>query len=162
SIRFSYRDGLLDRAEINHPERVVQFRHDAVGRIIEIRDYSGRSWRYEYDDLGDLLAFITPPTERYRAGLCTLYEYSTPFKSAFGAHNLSRIFDPAGRLYLENEYGDIEDDISFNHVIRQRQGGGESLFEYEAVDQVFEHEYNNQQRPAFQTTQTARNGQLLH
>jgi len=157
-----YADGRLKTVFVNHAKRWVEFEYDTVGRIMLARDHTLRVWRYEYDDWGDLIAHTTPPTDRYPSGLTTTYDYSSALTSGLLQHSLIRIVDPAGRAYLENEYGSAPGTTSFNHVIRQRQGGGESFIEYETVVQPFEHDYTDAERPAFQTNFFGRNGHAVH
>jgi RHS repeat-associated protein len=164
-LQFVYQEderGLLDQVLVNHLTRVIQFHYDTQGRITDITDYIGRTWRYAYDDLNDLVAVTSPTTDSYPHGLTTCYEYRTAFASGLAQHNLTHIIDAAGQLYLENEYGESPGDINFNRVIRQRQGSGETTFEYEDVAPVFERDYSDAQRPAHQTTMMDRNGHLSH
>jgi RHS repeat-associated protein len=162
ALGFAYADGRLDTVAVNHPRRVVRLLYDDQERIVAIEDYTGRVWRYEYDDLGDLVAVTTPATDRYRAGLTTTYEYSSAGFSPGPPHNLVRILDPAGRLYLENEYGADEIDLSLNRVVRQRQGDGETTFEYQSIVQEFDFDYSEMERPAFQTLVVEPNGHPIH
>src|SRR5439155_21147934 len=59
----------------NSQIRILVFAYDDQGRIVLIRDYTkhfdpqGRQWRYEYDDLGDLIAVTSPVNDRYPNGL---------------------------------------------------------------------------------------------
>lgn len=164
-LQFVYRDdegGLLDHVLVNHEDRSVHFSYDSRNRIEAITDFTGRTWRYSYDDLNDLVAVTTPSTDRYPDGLTTCYEYSTAGTTGRLQHNLTRIIDAEGQLYLENEYGTSSGQRDFNRVIRQRQGGGEATFEYESVIPVFEEEYTDSQRPAHQTTMVDRNGHPVH
>jgi YD repeat-containing protein len=70
-LRFSYDpDGRLAVVEVNHPDRVVRFAYDERGRIVELRDYAGRAWRYAYDDFGDLIAALST-AHRSTAASCS-------------------------------------------------------------------------------------------
>jgi YD repeat-containing protein len=162
-LAFTYTEENLTKVEINHPARFVTLIYDTVDRIIEVRDHTGRPWTYEYDDWGDLVAVTSPATSRYPAGLLTNYEYSSSEFSPPLQHNLLRIIDPAGQLYLENDYGLGQGLLSFNRVVRQRQGNGEYFYEYETVvDEEFEFDYKDSEKPAVQVNQTMRNGQMVH
>lgn len=152
-------DQRLSQIEINHPQRLVAIHYDAKDRICSIRDYIDRKWSYTYDSYGDLIAVTSPSTDRYDCGLTVNYDYSSAFHSGNLQHNLVRIIDAAGQIYLETEYGTSRGLLNFNRVVRQRQGGGEYLFEYEDIDQVFDIEYPDEQRPAHQTVLVERNGQ---
>jgi RHS repeat-associated protein len=162
-LDFSYQDDNLHQIEINHPERILEFQqYDEQGRICAIRDYSGRQWQYFYDDFGDLSAVATPGTDRYPEGLTVCYEYTSALYSRELQHNLTRIIDSLGQMYLENEYGADPGRLNFNRVVRQRQGGGERFFEYEDVIEEFDFDYSDEKRPAHQTTMVERNGQPIH
>ena len=167
-LRFLYPDGKLRQVAINHPGRIVQFFYDDQDRITHITDYTtefggqGRRWIYTYDDLGDLVAVTTPKPDRYPDGLTTCYEYSSAQFTGELQHNLTQIIDPAGQLYLENEYGIEAGLLRFNRVIRQRQGNGEAFFEYDDIVQEFTHTYSDAERPVHQTTMVERNGHPVH
>lgn len=154
-------DERLAQVEINHPQRLVAFEYDAQARICSIRDYTGRQWGYAYDSLGDLIAVTSSATDRYDCGLTVCYDYSSAFHTGELQHNLIRIIDAAGQIYLETEYGTSRGLLNFNRVVRQRQGGGEYRFEYQDIDQVFDAEYPDEQRPAHQTFLVERNGQVV-
>ena len=159
---------LLQFIKINNENRVVQFHYDEQDRIKTIEDYftingEHRKWHYAYDDFGDLVAVTTPKTDRYPYGLTTCYEYSSAqFSLIELQHNLTQINDPAGQMYLENEYGSDVGTLNFNRVTRQRQGKGETYFEYQDIIQEFDQEYSDIDRPAYQTNVTERNGHLVH
>jgi RHS repeat-associated protein len=161
-LRFRYADGRLSLVEVNSPDRTARFLYDSVGRIATITDHAGRTWRYIYDDFGDLIYVVTPRTDRYPGGLAWEYEYSSATATGLLQHNLLRVRDPAGRDYVANEYGQAQGLTEFNRVVRQRLGNGESLFEYQAVDQIFDHDYAPSDRPSFQTNFVDRNGQVIH
>jgi RHS repeat-associated protein len=167
-LDFAYQQDRLQRVVVNHPDRVLEFAYDDQERISLIRDWTrafgpqGRQWRYAYDDLGDLVAVTVPATDRYPAGLTTRYEYSSARTTGALQHNLERLIDPAGRTYVENEYGRDAGLLSFNRVVRQRQGGGEASFDYQDVVQEFDFDYRDMERPAHQTTLIERNGHPVH
>jgi hypothetical protein len=94
--------------------------------------------------------------------MTTCSEYSTAFTTDRLQHNLVRIIDGAGRLYLENDYGRDSGQPSFNRVVRQRQGGGETIFEYGPVRAAFDRDYAEAERPVLQTTVIQWSGQTEH
>lgn len=164
----------LEKVYINNPARVVSFEYDTLDRIISIKDYKerkkdkikGRIWRYTYDDLGDLIAFTTPGTDHYPEGLTERYVYSTPYYNGELQHNLVKVYDTAGRMYLENEYGTDTGLLSFNRVVRQREGSGERYFEYEdislAIGSPVGQTELEEDWPAHQTVMMRRNGHPVH
>ncbi|HCO93056.1 MAG TPA: hypothetical protein DIU00_03755 [Phycisphaerales bacterium] len=166
----------LESVDINNPARYVTLEYDALDRIIAIKDYKpiklddqeviGRTWRYIYDDYGDLVAFTTPGTDRYPQGLTERYIYSTPYYTGELQHNLTNVYDTAGRLYLENEFGTDTGLLSFNRIVRQREGNGERYFEYEDVSLATGLPTGQpeieEDIPAFQTVMVRRNGHPVH
>ena len=162
-LKFDYdSNGNLDAVKINHNLRLVMFTYDDENRIILIQDYVGRKLEYTYDDFGDLIAVTTPSTNYYPNGLTTTYEYSSNQFTGELQHNITKIIDPEGQLYLENEYGINKGNLNYNRVIKQRQGKGEAYLEYEDVISEFELDYDDMERPAHQTNMTERNGHLIH
>src|SRR5882724_1895074 len=161
-LSFTYSNANLARLDINHHARFVQFEYDTMDRIIVVRDHTGRKWTYEYYDYGDLVIVTSPSTDRYPLGLSTSYEYSSDAYSPPLQHNLLRIIDPAGQLYLENDYGGDPGLLNFNRVIRQRQGSSECFFAYQVVVDDFEFNYDDSEKPAIQVDQMLRNGQMVH
>ncbi|GAA4986465.1 RHS repeat-associated core domain-containing protein [Actinopolymorpha pittospori] len=161
-IGLRYTDGLLTRVEVNHPQRVVDIGYDTEDRIVAVRDHTGRQWRYEYDDLGDLVAVTAPAPQEAVSGPTTRYEYSSELTGdPDQQHQLVSILDADGRLYLENEYGDVPSLVSYRRVVRQRQGGGEVLFDYEDVLEEFPFPYASHERPTHQTVVTERDGSQI-
>lgn len=174
-LAFSYRskegadEELLEKVDINSPYRYVYFGaegYDEQGRIVQIQDHCGRLWRYAYDDLGDLIAFTTPDTDAYAQGLAERYTYSSAYYTGELQHNLVRVYDTAGRPYLENDYGIDSGLLSYNRVVRQREGHGERFFDYQDVSLVtgvpvgqpeIEEDW-----PTYQTTMVRRNGHSVH
>jgi RHS repeat-associated protein len=151
---------------INNPARKVLFGYDSQNRITAIKDHAERIWRYTYDDLGDLIAFTTPGTDRYESGLTERYVYSTPYYTGELQHNLTQVYDTAGRLYIENKYGTDTGLLSFNRVVRQREGNGERFFEYEDVSLATGLPAGQpeieEDMPAHQTVMVRRNGHPVH
>jgi len=168
-IEFHYNpDWKLEFIKINNDHRYVKFIYDEQGRIVNLIDYTkefnplGRRWIYIYDYFGDLVSVTTTPTDRYTEGLTTIYEYSSSSYTDILQHNLTRIIDPVGQIYLENEYGAELGYLSFNRIIRQRQGSGESYFSYDNIIEEFEFEYSDIERPAYQTNFIDTNGHPIH
>lgn len=161
-IDFQYADGRLARVTVNHPGRTVDFHYDTQERIATIRDFTGRVWRYAYDDLGDLAAVTLPATAQYPRGLTMCYEYSTALTADRTLqHNLTAIYDADGRLYLENAYGDSPGLLSYGRVVRQRQGNGEMHFDYANVIEGFDLPYADHERPTHETIVTERDGRQV-
>lgn len=161
-LEFAYEEGRLARVLVNHPERILEFSYDVVGRISTISDFVGRTWRYRYDHLDDLVAVTTPATTQHTRGLTTSYSYSTELNGDPALqHLLTSILDADGRLYLENEYGSAPGLLSYRRIIRQRQGGGDMLFDYADVVEPSDIPYEPRERPTHQTVVTERDGRQV-
>jgi RHS repeat-associated protein len=162
ALVFSYDEDRLARVEVNHSQRTVDFTYDSLDRIIEVRDFTARTWRYSYDDLGDLVAVTTPATDDHPAGTTVSYSYSTALQSDPALqHMLTEVLDADGRLFLENQYGQTQGLASYRRVVRQRQGGGDFVFDYADVVELFERDYEEHEQPASQTVVTGRDGRQL-
>jgi RHS repeat-associated protein len=161
-LSFTYLDNKIQLMEINNPGRFVLVGYDPLDRISWLRDHMGRQWTYQYDDYGDLISATSPATDRYRGGLTAAYEYSSSQYPAPLQHNLVSMTDPAGRVFLENEYGTNPGLLNFNRVVSQRQGSGEASFEYESVVSDFDYDYDESEKPVIQVNHAMRNGQPVH
>ncbi|MEU9856250.1 RHS repeat-associated core domain-containing protein [Streptomyces sp. NPDC047974] len=159
ALTLDYVDGLLARVLVNRPERQVAFHYDDQRRVTAVEDFTGRVWRYHHDADGDLVAVTTPATEAYPRGATTRYEYLGPaFSPPDLAHHLTSVLDADGRAYLENSYGTDAGLVSYRRVVAQRQGGGETHFDYADVVQEFDAPYGEHERPHSQTVVTERDG----
>jgi len=157
-LQLSYTDNRLAQVRVNHADRIVTFAYDGQNRIAAVRDFTGREWSYCYDFHGDLVAVTGPATSEYPNGLTVCYDYSSASHSGNLQHNLTRIVDPAGRKYLENDYGTEAGLLRFNRVVRQRQGGGEYSFDYDDIPPEGDAAYSDEERPAHRTVRVERNG----
>lgn len=124
----------IDRCEVNHPARWVQFHYDALDRIIRLADHTGRTWRYHYDAHGDLVGVTTPATPDQPRGATTEYRYTSDAHTGALAHLLTDIFDAEGRHYLHTVYGTAHGQPDYNRVVKQRVGTGEYWFRYQPCE----------------------------
>ena len=161
ALTLDYTDGLLAGVLINRPDRRVEFDYDDQQRISVVRDFTGRVWRYYYDDAeSDLVAVTMPATTAQPRGATTLYEYLSPAVAPPDlAHHLTSILDANGRLYLDNGYGTDVGLVSYRRVVAQRQGSGDVHFDYGDVVEDFDVPYAEHERPHCQTVVTERDGQ---
>ena len=160
ALALEYADGLLVAVRVNNPDRLVGFLYDDQRRVVALRDFTGRVWRYYYDAESDLVAAAQPvAAERPRTSF-TQYEYLSRALSPPGfAHHLTTILDADGRPYLDNVYGTDVGLLSYRRVVAQRQGSGEAHFDYADVVEDFTAPYGEHERPCYQTVVTERDGQ---
>jgi RHS repeat-associated protein len=147
----------IDRCEVNHPERWVQFAYDQLGHLIRLQDHAGRAWHYRHDAHGDLIGVTTPATPDQPRGATTRYTYTSSERTGQLAHLMLDIIDAGGRHYLRTEYGVDPAQPDFNRVIRQRIGTGVYRFRYQPVDAI-ETGLAEEDRPSMECWVQERNG----
>ena len=106
--------------------RQLKFSHQA-DRITRIEDWTGRTWRYAYDSVGNLERMALPATQAQPKGWTTTYSYTRGADPRM-RHTLTQIKDHDGNLALENTYGVT--DETFNRVTRQTVGGTTYTYQY--------------------------------
>lgn len=74
----------------------IQFVRDALGRIAEIIDPSGKSFKYAYDGNGNLSTVMDQINNK------TQFQYSTTHE-----HYLSKLIDPRGNTVLQMQYDPV-------------------------------------------------------
>lgn len=159
ALTLDYTEGLLTSVLVNHADRRVEFAYDSRRRITELRDFTGRTWHFTYDAEADLVAVTMPATQARPRRSTTRYQYlGASFDPPQLAHHLDSITDADGRVYLANSYGTDPGLLSYRRVVTQRQGNGESHFEYSEVVEVFDVPYAEHERPTCQTVVTERDG----
>jgi YD repeat-containing protein len=160
-MSFEYDNNNKGRLEtiIDTLGKTIEFFYDDRDRIIEIKD-KDRSVFYYYDDNNDLICVKKPEPEPGKEAPVPQYEYSSYDKPKEFLHNLVAIIDPQGNRYLENEYGATKGLLSFNRIVKQRNGQGEFLYEYRDLysESSGEDEIG---RPRHKTIVTKRNNQIV-
>ncbi|MET0657907.1 MAG: RHS repeat-associated core domain-containing protein [Steroidobacteraceae bacterium] len=91
---------------------------------------------YHHDEVEHLVRVLLPATTQFPSGIETRYDYDMDADHPAMRHNIVRITDASGRIYLENEYAGPEAGWAFNTVQRQLHGGFEYLFDYEQIQWV--------------------------
>ncbi|PIU57397.1 MAG: hypothetical protein COS89_04660, partial [Deltaproteobacteria bacterium CG07_land_8_20_14_0_80_38_7] len=84
-------------AVIDTVGRRINYDYNGQGLLTRIVDYTGRTVRFVYDDNVNLTAVHSPAVDEFPVGKVTQYTYSDD-------HNLLTAINPAGQVYLENEY----------------------------------------------------------
>jgi RHS repeat-associated protein len=118
------RDYRLIRIEVAYNSiptgRYLQFAYDGNGRVTNITDFVGRSWKYAYDagGFGTLTSVTTPPASGFPSGLSTLYTYNST------NHLIQGVTDQSGNALLQNAYD------SQGRVVQQTWGTAVYRFAY--------------------------------
>jgi len=108
--------------------RFIEFFYDGSGRVTNVTDFTGRSWRYDYDaaGYGELRNVTTPPADGFPAGLTTRYTYTT------NQHSIETVMDRSGNTLLTNRYD------TAGRVIRQNWGSAVWSFAYPSATDRWE------------------------
>ncbi len=121
-------DDLLARVEDDDGHHLL-FEYDLCGLLTRVSDGLGRAWSYGHDEQRfELTEVVTPAIEGHLEGIRRRYHYAPADAPLELRHNIVRVEDAAGRVYLENRYDDDPASISFARVIEQRYGG--FLYQY--------------------------------
>ncbi|MBK5571157.1 DUF6531 domain-containing protein, partial [Ensifer sp. SSB1] len=129
ALRFSY-DGENRLAEVrDDDDRYLHFDYDDCGLVVAISDAAGRRWIYEHDEQTmQLTRVVSPATNDHPGGIDRIYVYADPFDHPLIRHNIVRVADSDGNVYLENAYED--DPASFGFARVSEQLYGDYLFQF--------------------------------
>jgi RHS repeat-associated protein len=104
--------------------RVIDFEHDDEGRLVRLRDRSiGRDIFYQYDFGGRLERVYRSVETGQPPQLSCGYRYWGDQAPPGLSDNLLALIDGRGREVLQVEYGEEPGLITYNRVVRQRDGG---------------------------------------
>lgn len=123
TLRFAY-DSENRLAEVrDDDERWLHFDYDACGLLSAISDPSDRRWLYTHDEqTQQLVRVTTPPTSDHPQGIDRIYTYADPFAHPQLRHNIVRVEDAQGRVYLQNWYEQDPASYAFARVTAQLYG----------------------------------------
>ncbi len=130
TVRCEYDQGGRLARVVDTLDRTNTVTYNAAGRIESIADFSGRVVRYEYDDLGDLVASVSPavtgtPTGNdFPGGVTNRYAYTRGHTEARLNHNLIGLTDGMGQTWLQIGYQPATDPaaLDFDAVATLRRG----------------------------------------
>lgn len=123
ALRFTY-DAEDRLAEVrDDDDRFLHFDYDDCGLLIAVSDPAGRRWTYEHDEQTMQLVRVTaPPTSDHPDGIDRIYSYADPFEHPLIRHNIVRVEDSQGNVYIENAYEDDPASFGFGKVTEQLYG----------------------------------------
>ncbi|MBC3757869.1 hypothetical protein H7U19_05595 [Hyunsoonleella sp. SJ7] len=124
TINFEYgsEDNLLKVTD--NVGRYISFNYDACGIITSIRDTSGRTFEYVHnEETKHLICVKSPPTTDFPKGMVKSYHYDSPHLPPKLKHNIVRVEDSEGNVYLENKYEDDPSSQFFGRIKEQLYGG---------------------------------------
>jgi RHS repeat-associated protein len=130
-LQFTY--GAEDKlAEVrDDDDRFFKFDYDQCGLLVAVSDHSGRKFLYEHDEETMQLVFIkSPAISGHPNGITRIYHYEQPWTRPELRHNIVRVEDAQGNVYLENTYEQDPAAWSYARVTEQLYGGFLYQFRY--------------------------------
>ncbi len=136
-LQFSY--GADDKlAEVrDDDDRYFRFNYDQCGLLVEVSDHSGRKFNYEHDEeTMQLVRVTTPAITDQPGGIDRIYHYEQPWALPELRHNILRVEDSQGNVYIENTYEQDPSAWSFARLTEQLYGGFLYQFQYTQLQWV--------------------------
>jgi len=130
-LNYSYgtEDKLVKVFDSNN--RFFQFEYDQCGLLVSVEDHAGRKYTYVHnEETRHLICVTSPSTNDHPKGITKIYHYEKPFAFPELRHNILRIEDGDGRIYLENKYEQDPASWSYARVTEQLYGGFLFQFNY--------------------------------
>lgn len=128
-LRFSYgtSDHLLEVRDDD--DRFLRFDYDDCGLLTAVTDQAGRRFLYEHDEQTMQLVSVTSPgVSDFPDGIRKEYDYESSWAPPELRHNILRVTDGEGRVYLENQYEADPATSGYGRVVQQLVGG--FLYQY--------------------------------
>ncbi len=121
-------------ATASGPYHFLQFSYGECGLLESVTDSLGRQVRYWHDpDIQHLLRVMYPGTTDHPEGAERRYHYGDPFLPETLRHNILRIEDGHGKVYVENAYDEDPSSWSYGRLVRQIHGGNLFQFSYTQI-----------------------------
>lgn len=137
ALRFTY--GAEDRlVEVrDDDDRYFHIDYDLCGLLVAVSDHTGRAYLYAHDEQTFHVVGVTSPaTVDHPDGITKTYYYADPFAPVALRHNIVRVEDSAGMVYLENTYEEDPSSWSFARLTEQLYGGYFFQFQYTQLQYV--------------------------
>jgi RHS repeat-associated protein len=136
-LRFSY--GAEDKlAEVrDDDDRFFRFDYDQCGLLVSVTDNSGRRFQYDHDEeTMQLVCVKSPAISDHPNGITRIYHYEKPWALPELRHNIIRVEDAQGNVYLENTYEQDPSSWSYARVKEQLYGGFLYQFQFTQLQWV--------------------------
>lgn len=136
-LQFTY--GAEDKlAEVrDDDDRFFRFDYDQCGLLVAVSDHSSRKFLYEHDEETMQLVHVkSPAISGHPNGITRIYHYENPLTLPELRHNIVRVEDAQGNVYLENTYEQDPASWSFARVTEQLYGGYLYQFRYTQLQYV--------------------------
>ena len=118
-------------------DRLFKFDYDQCGLLVAVSDHSGRKFQYEHDEQTmQLICVKSPAISDHPHGITRIYHYEQPWALPELRHNILRVEDDQGKVYLENKYEQDPGSWSYARVTEQLYGGFLYQFRYTQLQWV--------------------------
>jgi RHS repeat-associated protein len=136
-LKFTY-DAEDKLAEVrDDDDRFLRFEYDSCELLVAVSDSSGRKYSYHHDEQTSHLVCITSPsTTDLPDGITKIYYYEQPFALPELRHNIIRVEDSHGNIYVENKYEQDPGAWSYARVTEQLYGSFLYQFQYTQLQWV--------------------------
>src|SRR4030095_4498791 len=136
-LKFSY--GTEDKlGEVrDDDDRYFKFEYDECGLLVAVSDHAQRKFIYEHDEQTmQLISVKSPGISDYPEGIIKLYYYEEPWELPEVRHNIIRVEDSNGNVYVENTYNKDPGAFEFSKISEQLYGGYLYQFRYTQLQWV--------------------------
>ena len=136
-LQFTYDTENRPAQVTDDDNRFFKFEYDACGLLVAVSDHAGRKFIYEHDEeTMQLVSVKSPPVSDHPAGITRIYHYEVPWALPDLRHNIVRVEDSEGNIYLENTYDHDPSSWSFARITEQLFGGFLYQFQYTQLQWV--------------------------
>ncbi|MGF1481958.1 MAG: RHS repeat-associated core domain-containing protein [Cyanophyceae cyanobacterium] len=137
ALRYTYNSDNQVAEVRDDGDRFLQFQYGNCGLLERVQDHTGRAVQYDHEAHYEHLACVRfPATSDHPSGITRIYHYARPDAMPELRHNIVRMMDGDGRVYLENEYEPDVASWSYARVVRQLYGSYEYLYRYTQLQWV--------------------------
>jgi YD repeat-containing protein len=104
-------------------DRLFAFTYDACGLLVAVADHTGRRVAYEHDEeTMHMVRATSPAIADHPKGLSRYYFYGPSSAAPEIRHNLLRIADAEGNIFVENNYNEDPSSWAYGRVVSQYVG----------------------------------------
>ena len=123
------------------PYHSLQFQYGECDLLEGVTDSLGRTVEYWHDpDIQHLCRVVYPATADHPEGTQKVYHYGGLHLPKMLRHNIRRVEDGHGKVYIENFYDEDPSSWSYGHVLQQVHGGFTYRFRYTQLQWVPPHD----------------------
>lgn len=137
SLQYSYDAGGRLAAVSDDDGRAIRFEYNPCDLLLSVFDNSGRRYRYAYaEETRHLVCVTAPATADHPDGSTRIFHYDHAFAPPELRHNIVRIEDNEGNVYLQNAYEQDPASWQYGRVTEQLYGGFQFQFCYTQLQWV--------------------------